>query len=47
MVEQNGEDEVPKDEYAVYSNNPLYETNRQRLTFTIGNKGVVTIPVAP
>ena len=47
MVEQNGEDEIPKDEYAIYSNNPLYETYRQRLTFTIGDKGVVTIIVAP
>ena len=47
MVEQNGEDEVPKDEYAVYNNNPLYENNKQQLTFTIGDKGVVTVPVAP
>ena len=47
MVEQNGEDEVPKDEYTIYSNNPLYEIDKQRLTFTIGDKGVVTAPVAP
>ena len=47
MVELNGEYEVPKDEYAVYNNNPLYEIDKQRLTFTIGDKGVVIVPVSP